>query len=254
MAFERFWASVSPRALTADGSSVGYFTVADISGFYVKQRVFLQSSSQAAAQFQIKRIDVDTNRIWLGPGNPNEAMTVYSDLSAFLLADGAFAYAEHQDKSKVPIIDQEQATYETEPIVAKRVILVDEEGKKYNENNPLPVNATVSVVVPPIAVELDALTPPTQANPDNAMIVGSINGTKAGTKYGWVNNVKQQIMAAHDRKRDAFYLDLASKKDRRLDKFEYTSPTFPGVTLVRQFSWTLVGTEYVYENDEWSVI
>lgn len=340
MAFERFWASVSPRALTADGSADGYFTVADISGFYVKQRVFLQSSSQPATQFQIKRIDVDNNRIWLGPGNQGEAMTVFSPLSGFLVADGAFAYAEHQGKSTVPIIDQEQATYETEPIVAKRVILVDEEGKKYNENNPLPVNATVSVVVPPVTVDLDALTPPTQANPDNAlmagsedgtksglkhavrvdadldlrvgisdgsnkavvdasgdlhvadeiahtwlqdisqklespiqvdgtinadmdafnatpdnvMTVGSVDGTKTGTKYGWVNNVKQQIMAAHDRKRDAFYLDISSKKDRRLDKFEYTSPTFPGVTLVRQFSWTLVGTEYVYENDEWSVI
>lgn len=84
--------------------------------------------------------------------------------------------------------------------------------------------------------------------------IGTEDGTESGVPHVFVNNVRQMVLASQDRKRDAFYLDIASKKDRRLDKFEYTSPTFPGVTLVRQFSWTLVGTEYVYENDEWSVV
>ena len=35
--------------------------------------------------------------------------------------------------------------YEEEPTVAQRTILVDKYGNKYDENNPLPVNAIVEV-------------------------------------------------------------------------------------------------------------
>lgn len=248
MAYERHWEEVAPRLLTSNGNSAGYFSVADLTGFYVKQSIVFKSNTQVEKELQIKRIDVNAGLIYVGTRDTN--INKFEDISAFTLADSAFVFAAKQEKSSVTPLDQEKATYETEPIVAKRVILVDDKGRKISEANPLPVDATVSVVVPPVTVDLDAFS----ATPDNVMTVGSIDGTKTGEKYGWVNNIKQQIMASHDRKRDAFYLDISSKKDRRLDKFEYTSPTFPGVTLVRQFSWTLVGTEYVYENDEWSVI
>lgn len=336
---ERKWLIVSPQLLTANGTSDGVVTVDDTSLFRVKQKVELVSLTQPRTEqdfLEIKRILSNTQMV-VGEGKD---INNKADLSAFLTTDIATIEGREQARSSIDSINIERGSYEEEPVLAKRVILVDKYGNRYDQENPIPVDATVSVVVPPVTVDLDALTPPTQTNPDNAlmagsedgtkaglkhavrvdadldlrvgisdglnkavvdaagdlhvadeiahtwlqdisqkldspiqvdgtinadmdafnntpdnvMTVGSIDGTKTGAKYGWVNNVKQQILAAHDRKRDAFYLDISSKKDRRLDKFEYTSPTFPGVTLVRQFSWTLVGTEYVYENDEWSVI
>lgn len=252
MAYERHWEEAPERPISSDGGADGSVTLSDLSGFYVKQQVTLKSNAVTSRVYQVKKIDIYNSKIFLGDvGKPIGQL---SDLSDFTLADSATIKAEKQPKNTVPKDDQTQGTYETEPIVARRVILVDNQGNKISSENPLPVDASVSVVVPPVTVDLDALTPPTQANPDNVLIVGSEDGTKTGTKYGWVNNIKQQILSSHDRKRDAFYLDVNNRRNRRLDKFEYTSPTFPGVTLVRQFSWKLVGNEYVYEADEWLVV
>lgn len=317
MAYERFWAEVLPRPLTANGSSSGFLTVDDVAGFYVKQNITLKSSALTAS-YQIKRIDVPQKRIYVG--TMKTSINEFSDISAFLLADSATIAAERQPNTAVPKADQDRGTYETEPVVARRVILVDNTGEKISEENPLPVNATVSVIVPPVTVELDALTPPTQADPDNVLIAGSEDGTKAGLKHAvrvdseldlrvgisdgankaavnasselsvidqatrdkldaiilqlsagslsigtedgtptgtqhvFVNNLKSMILASEDRNRDVTYLDLASRKNRRVDKFEYTSAIFPGMTLVRQFNYSLVGTEYVFINDNWTLV
>jgi hypothetical protein len=62
------------------------------------------------------------------------------------------------------------------------------------------------------------------------------------------------ILASHDRVRNVVYLDATSRKNRRVDKFIYTSLTFPGYSLVRQFNYSLINNEYVFANDTWSVV
>lgn len=154
MAYERFWEEAPERPILSDGSADGYVLLSDISGFYVKQHVTLKSNLISSRVYQIKKIDVYNSRIWLG--ETGTSINQYSDLSAFTLADSATIKAEKQPKNTVPKDDQAQGTYETEPVVARRVVLVDSNGQKYTQTNPLPVDATVSVVVPPISVDLDA--------------------------------------------------------------------------------------------------
>jgi hypothetical protein len=86
------------------------------------------------------------------------------------------------------------------------------------------------------------------------IIIGTEDGTPTGVQHVFVNNLKSMILASHDRIRDVAYLDMASKKNRRVEKFEFTSATFPGITLVREFNYDLVGTEYVFVNDNWNLI
>lgn len=259
MAIERNWESVPAQTILANGTAEGFLQVSDPSLFKVKQKVKLFSDAVSPVFFVVNRV-VPTG---LYLGTPDKNIREYANLSIWLVSDNAKISAEEQVRSSIIPDAYNRAMYEEEPVVGQRSVLVDKLGRKIDsevgDDGKVRLSTTANVTIDEINigdidVALDSMSPPNRPDPDNVMITGSVDGTKTGTKYGWVNNVKQQIMAAHDRKRDAFYLDISSKKDRRLDKFEYTSPTFPGVTLVRQFSWTLVGTEYVYENDEWSVI
>lgn len=89
---------------------------------------------------------------------------------------------------------------------------------------------------------------------NNGLAIGTEDGTTTGTQHVFVNNLKNMLLASEDRNRDVSYLDIADKKNRRVDKFEYTSTIFPGITLVRQFNYSLTGTEYVFINDNWILI
>lgn len=317
MAYERYWEEVSPRLLSTNGTSDGSVGIADLNGFYVKQDVVLQSNTLPATTFQIKRIDVVNSQVWLG--SKSEPINKYSNLSAFLVSESATIQAARQPKNSVPKDDQAQGTYETEPVVARRVVLVDGTGQKYTQENPLPVDATVSVVVPPLEVELDALTPPDQLSPDNVLIAGSEDGTKTGLKHAvrvdsdldlrvgisdgnnkasvdndgklsvtdvdtqaaiadvitqlqaggiilgtedgtvsgtprvFVNNLKTQILDSADREANFTYADFGTK-DQRVTRIEYTSDTFPGVIVRRDFSYTLVGSRYRRDNEIWNII
>lgn len=116
------------------------------------------------------------------------------------------------------------------------------------------MSASIPVVIAfdqsPLSVELEAFT---GATPDNVQTVGSIDGTKTGTKYGFVNNLKQQILASHDRQADFTYADFGTK-DERITQIDYSSPTFPGFTARRQFVYTLVSGKYRRDDEIWSIV
>lgn len=84
--------------------------------------------------------------------------------------------------------------------------------------------------------------------------IGTENGTSTGVQHVFVNNLKKMILDAVPRNRNITYLDPSNRKNRRVDKFEYTSSTFPGVTVVRQFNYSLISNEYVLNNDNWYII
>lgn len=178
--FEKRWAAVSPQLFTSNGTANGQLTVVDSSVFKVKQQVNLSSSTQPNLNLEIKSI-LDDVTILVGP--PAGNIFTYSDITAYTVADGGNIWAIEQKRSSVPVEEINRAVYEEEPVVAERVILIDKHGNKFDENNPLPVDATVSVVVPPLEVELDALTPPTRPDPDNVLVAGSEDGTKTGLKH-----------------------------------------------------------------------
>jgi hypothetical protein len=100
-----------------------------------------------------------------------------------------------------------------------------------------------------ISVDLDAFT----LTPDNVMIVGTIDGQKTGAKYGFVNNIRQQILSSHDRMQSITYADFGTK-DQRVTQIDYTSPTFPGFTARKMISYTLVSNRYRRDTINWSIV
>ena len=179
--FEKRFAAVTPQLLTSDGTNAGKITVLDASLYKVKQSISLQNTAGGARQYQVQRI-TDINTIYLGPLGSSDIVNERSDVSAYTTALGSFIFAVEQKRTSVPEQEIERLTYEEEPTVARRVVIVDKMGDKIDANNPLPVDATVSVVVPPVTVDIDALTPPTRSDPDNILAVGSDDGTKEAVK------------------------------------------------------------------------
>ena len=112
------------------------------------------------------------------------------------------------------------------------------------------ISVTLATNQSSLDVNLDAFT---NVDPDSVQLVGSINGTKTGTKYGIVNNLRLQILDSHDRVASFTYADFGTK-NQRITQINYTSGTFPGTTVQRQFSYSLVGTNYRRDNETWAIV
>lgn len=101
-----------------------------------------------------------------------------------------------------------------------------------------------------VTTDLEAFT---GINPDNVQLVGSIDGTKTGTKYGFVNNIRQQILSSQDREQAITYADFGTK-DQRIVQIDYTSSTFPGFTVQKIINYTLVSGRYRRDSIEWQIV
>lgn len=141
MASERFFRTVS-QDFTVDGAVNGTVNVATAKGFKVKAFVIVKSSTQPPLTLEIKRVSSPTT-IEVGPQGPD--MLTRTDLSSYLVADNAKITQPRQKRMSIGPGEIDRATYEEEPTVARRVVLTDEFGDLYDEDHPLPVDATVSV-------------------------------------------------------------------------------------------------------------
>lgn len=133
MAVERSWEYISPRAFTDDGQANGVVTVESTSDFRVKQTVIVTSLTLESTKVEVKRVLSSTQMI-LGPVGGN--IKARTNLSAYIMLHSPTVHAPEQPKNKVPTDDQNDASYEREPVVARRVFSVDEFGKSYNQDNP----------------------------------------------------------------------------------------------------------------------
>jgi hypothetical protein len=132
--------AIPQTPLIADGTNVGTLRVANTKPFMVGQIVKLVSSTAEAVDFKINRIDpIDHQTMYLGPLKAH--ISKRSDLSAYTVADGATIEACEQNRPTVPEQEIERATYEEEPAVARRVILVDPWGCRIDPDNPLPTTS-----------------------------------------------------------------------------------------------------------------
>lgn len=84
-------------------------------------------------------------------------------------------------------------------------------------------------------------------------ISGTEDGTASGTEYGFVYNQKQQILASQDREEEYTYADFGTK-DQRITRVEYSSATFPGITVRRDFNYTLISAKYRRDSSVWSIV
>lgn len=82
---------------------------------------------------------------------------------------------------------------------------------------------------------------------------GTIDGTLNGTEYITVNNVRQQILASHDREQTITYADFGTI-NQRVIRIDYASPTFSGITARKTITYTPVGNSYRRDSINWSII
>jgi hypothetical protein len=174
--FEKRWAAVPPQLFTSNGTPGGVITVMDSSLFKVKQLVNITANTLPNLNLEVKSVPNDVT-IVVGPIGAN--IFTYADISAYTTALSGAVSANEQKRSSVPVEEINRAVYEEEPTVALRNVLVDKHGRKIDSSNPLPTTATISGDVT-VGVDLDAFT---KVPADNAISVGTEDGTKTGVKH-----------------------------------------------------------------------
>lgn len=85
----------------------------------------------------------------------------------------------------------------------------------------------------------------------DAKTSGTVDGTETGTERTFVNNRKNQVLAAHDLQAAYTWLDFNTKNER-VSQIVYTSATFSGVTVTRSFAYSLVSGSYRLDSETWS--
>ena len=118
-----------------NGGVDGLITVASTKKFKVKSSVVISATSLPNLTLEIKRV-IDKTTFLVGPSG---SINLRSDLSLYTILLSASVTHHEQVRPKVPKPDQDFASYETEPTLARRVILVDEWGEFYDPANPLSV-------------------------------------------------------------------------------------------------------------------
>ena len=171
---EKRWAAVLPQSFIANGTVDGEIKVSDSSLFKVKQQIIVKSNSiPSRNDLEIKRI-TDVNTVYVGLQKNN--IDHRQDMSLYLVADGATIEAIEQKRSSVPEQEIERLTYEEEPVVARRVVIVDPLGKIYNNENPIPVNASVSIGDVNVDINFDPNNPNDPNNSDTGAYLRAPNG------------------------------------------------------------------------------
>jgi len=84
-------------------------------------------------------------------------------------------------------------------------------------------------------------------------VSGTKDGLAGGTEYTFVNNERQQVLNAHDRIDTYTYADFGTKT-QRITRVDYTSATFPGITIRRDFNYVLDGNKYRRTNSPWVIV
>ncbi len=143
MALERFWSAIPATSLTSNGTSHGILTIADTAGLYTKQAVSLFSDTRQPIQLQVQEVLSPTELV-LGPIGPKVGRQAFTNISAYLVSDNAKISAVQQPKNNIPEKDHYSAIYESDPVVADRTISVDQYGRTYNSNNPIPTQSVGS--------------------------------------------------------------------------------------------------------------
>ena len=85
---------------------------------------------------------------------------------------------------------------------------------------------------------------------------GTEDGLPGGTEFTFVNNRRNQILAAKDREQALTYADFGTK-NQRITQIDYTATsigTGAGYTARKTLSYTLVGNNYRRDSINWTLI
>lgn len=260
---EKRFAAIAPQAFTADGTSVGVVTIANTSLFKVKQRIILASGAEPNLELEVKQVLSPTTMV-VGP--VTGSITAVADISAYLVSDGANVFANQQKRPTIIADEFERAVYDEEPTVAKRVVLVDEFGNKYNSGNKLPVDATFSGSI--TVGEVSQGDPNTLSNAwpvkvtdgTNPLVVnsdGSINvNIASSTSEPGLSIAHNEITSVGASSETTIITVTAPPGGQRVEKIEVSGDTVAlfrvkvnGTTIVNKRSWwTAFNQTFDFEN------
>lgn len=197
MALEGKMSAVTPQPFTADGTPQGVITVANTAGFRTKQVAYIINNTFASPTtgkplaVQVKRV-LSPTKLIVGLIDQKIASWMPLDISAYLVADGAAIGAEEQNKNNIPWEDHYRAVYESDPVVADRVVFVDKYGNFYDNNNPMPIifDGTVSIGQVEIIGTNGNIVEPNADGSINVNIVSSpVAGNTVVNQYSEANSV-----------------------------------------------------------------
>lgn len=280
MAIERKWNTVTPKSFTQNGDAYGLINLADTAGFKVKQIAYLQSNTQPKLQVQVKKVLSRTQLIVGTVNNAQIGQWPNLNISAYTLADGAAIGAPEQDKNNIKPDDIEVATYESDPTVARRNVLVDKYGviidsRVDNEGiNRLAVDGQFHAEVDvQVDVDIDGVyDPTTNPDPDNIGLIAHTRSNptdetkqieRVTAKRGTLDtDTVSQDVSLHDHNGNKYNLDnplpvigsfekffaiIAPSKWMELATYDEVIPTFLGneLTLTYKEDGALLGTAVV---------
>jgi hypothetical protein len=157
MATERKWDRIPPRAFALDGGADGSVYLITTRNFKVKQKVAISATGLPDLSLEVKKV-ISPTQMLVGP--VSSKMTERQNLSEYTLDKNPKIRAEEQDRPGIPTEQHERYVYAEEPIMAKRVISVDEYGNYYSESNPLTVKLSEDspLVLENVQVDLDGVS------------------------------------------------------------------------------------------------
>jgi hypothetical protein len=134
--------SIAPIAFIADGNQYGKVTISDTYPFKVKQEITIQAVGLPNLILEVKRVETST-LMFVGP--KGGSIDTRTDLTLYTVSAGAFIYAVEQHRPVIAIQDIDRAVFSEEPAVAIRTLDVDQYGTPWSEQNPMPVEGTLTV-------------------------------------------------------------------------------------------------------------
>lgn len=153
MAYERKFNTIPAQLLTTDGGKEGQITVADTSGYHVKQQITIFSNTRSPIIYQVQRVNSSTDLVLGILRSPIES---FVDLTLYLVSDAATVSSPGGPRPAIGFDDHARASYEEEPVAAVRTFGVDQQGNPYTSENPFPTNTTATIEGP-LDVDLNGL-------------------------------------------------------------------------------------------------
>jgi hypothetical protein len=121
---------------------------------------------------------------------------------------------------------------------------------------PVALGQTTMANSMPVVISSDQTSLPVSITGEPLKISGTENGTPVGTEFTFVNNVKQQILAAKDRDQAISYADFGTK-NQRITQINYTAPSIgvgAGYIAQKIMTYVLDSGKYKRTNITWSII
>jgi hypothetical protein len=200
MAKEKNWEAVAPVSFTADGQANGVITVEDTCKFRAKQIVRIGSDTQSIQEFEVRTVLSETE---MTVGKKGTRFDCLEDMTPFLVADNAEVSALQQLRPKISPDETLRYSYEEEPIVARRSVLVDQLGRvvKFIDGK-LPIEGEISVGISakktPTIINIPVVNKDTQETiiiPSNVVEFELRIRDRASLQYSFVDGQTNTVFA-----------------------------------------------------------